>query len=246
MDAEGISNDKTKRVIIMKKLLVFLYALCFVCSEPAELAANNTSEQCYYLEPLEFAVDEYFFQNLILQSYNEEETFASIESYLRSNIPFCHRFQFKYPLADSVQVNTFAKIMQIKAQEAHRFVPVIALSRFIAPSHLGFIRNIKIVNNGPIVQEHVLVDQNSRQVIFIEEWVMDSNETVHPGCFVAINSIIEEEGQWYFAGTYFYKDAPEPSEVPAIIQMFQKTYENMISFLENEDVDQVYNQISKY
>jgi hypothetical protein len=28
--------------------------------------------------------------------------------------------------------------------------------------------------------------------------------------------------------------------------MFQKTYENMISFLENEDVDQVYNQLHKY
>jgi hypothetical protein len=245
MASEGISNNQSTRIIFMKKLLFCLYALCFFLSEPIELAAN-TAEQCYYAEPLEFAVDEHFFSKLILQSGNEKETFASIESHLRSNIPFCHRFQFKYPLKDGVHANTFAKVMQIKAQEAHRFVPVITFSQFIAPSHLGFIRNIKIANNGPTVQEHVLVDQNSRQVIFIEEWVMDSNEVIHPGSFAAINSIIEEEGQWYFAGTYFYKDAPDASKFPAIIQMFQKTYENMILFLENEDVDQVYNQLHKY
>ncbi len=224
MDAEGISNDRRRRIIFVKKLLFCFVALCFV---PAQLAANTTSEQCYYFEPLEFAVDENFFQKLILRSCEEEETFASIESYLRNNIPFCYRFQFKYPLKDSVYANTFAKILQIKAQEAHRFVPVIIFSQFIAPSHLGFIRNIKIAGSGPTVQEHVLVDQNSMQVIFIEEWVMDSDEVIHPGGFAAINSIIEEEGQWYFVGTYLYEEAPQASEVSATIQMFQKTYENI-------------------
>lgn len=230
----------------MKKLLFCLYTFCSLLSETAELAANNTSEQCYYLEPLDVAVDEHFFQKLIHQSCKEEETFVSIESQLRNNIPFCHRFHFKYPLKDKIHASCFAKIMQIKAQEAHRFVPVIALSQFIAPAHLGFIRNLKIANSGPTVQEHVLVDQNSMQVIFIEEWVMDSNGVVYPGSFTAINSIIEEEGHWYFAGTYIYKDAPDASKVPSIIQMFQMTYENMISFLENEDVDQVYDQLCKY
>lgn len=230
----------------MKKLFFYLYALSLLVSGPEELRATNISEQCYYSEPLDFSVDEFFFQKLILQGSSEEETFASIESHLRSNIPFCHSFQFKYPLKDSAQADTFAKIMQIKAQEAHRFVPIITLSEFISPSHLGFIRHIKIANNGPTVQEHVLVDQSSMQVIFIEEWVMDANEVKHPGSFAAINSVVEEEGQWYFAGTYFYNGATHASEVPAIIEMFQKTYENMISFLENEDVDQVYNQLSEY
>ncbi|MBA3239543.1 MAG: hypothetical protein H0T62_14540 [Parachlamydiaceae bacterium] len=80
----------------MKKLLFCLYAFSFVLSEPTELAATNTADRCYYAAPLEIAVDEHFFSKLILQSSNEEESFASIESYLRSNIPFCHRFQFKY------------------------------------------------------------------------------------------------------------------------------------------------------
>jgi hypothetical protein len=35
----------------MKKLLFCLYALCFISNEPAELAANNAPEQCYYSEP---------------------------------------------------------------------------------------------------------------------------------------------------------------------------------------------------
>jgi hypothetical protein len=230
----------------MEKLYICLYALCIVLSESTLFAVNDASEQCYYSAPLEHAVDEDFFQKLILLGCDEEETFASIETYLRENIPFSHRFQFKYPLKDSIQAQTFAKVMQIKAQEAHRFVPVIAYSQFIATSHLGFIRNIKIANNGPTVQEHVLVDQNSMQVIFIEEWVMDLNGMMHPGSFAAINSIIEEEGRWYFVGTYFYKDAHHVSEVPAIIQMFQKTYENMILFLENEDIDLVFDQLCRY
>jgi len=229
----------------MKKLLIFLYAIYLVLNQPA-LSAANVVRECYYAEPIEQKVDEIFFQQLILQGYDENETFVSIEKHLRDSIPFSHRFQFKYPLKDSSHAQIFAKVLQIKAQEAHRFVPVIDLSQFIAPSHLGFIRNIEIANSGPTVQEHVLVDQNSMQVIFIEEWVMDSNEVIHPGSFAAINGIIEEDGQWYFAGTYLYKDAPDASKVPAIIQMFQKTYENMISFQENEDVDQVYNQLHKY
>lgn len=230
----------------MKKFLFCLYALCFVLNESSVLAANSSSGQCYYLEPLEMAVDEHFFQMLTLQICNKEETFAGVESHLKDNTPFCHRFHFKYPLKDSFQANTFAKILQIKAQEAHRFVPVIAFSQFIAPSHLGFIRHIKIANGGPTVQEHVLVDQVSWQVIFIEDWVMDSSGVTHPGCFAAINSIIEEAGHWYFAGTYLYKNAPEASSVPTIIKMFRETYENMISFSEDEDVDLVYNRLHKY
>lgn len=227
----------------MKKLFICFYAFYFALSAPTLFALDIMSEQCAYSAPVEVAMEEDFFQKLIFKSYHEEETFGSIETVLRENIPFCHRFQFKYPLKGSVHAQIFAKVMQIKAQEAHRFVPTIASSQVIAPAHLGFIRNIKIINNGPTVQEHVLVDQNSMQVIFIEDWLMDSNGVMHPGSFAAINSIIEEEGQWYFAGTYFYQNAPQASGIFSTIQMFQKTYENMLLFIENEDVEQVFHQL---
>ena len=85
-----------------------------------------------------------------------------------------------------------------------------------------------------------------RSNIFIEEWVIDSNNVEQPGSFAAINSVIEEEGKWYFAGTYFYNDKPSNSDIPNKIRMFQETYENMISFIENEDVDHYYNQLQQY
>lgn len=229
----------------MNKLFISLCAIYLVVNQPTLLAANVVQE-CYYAEPIEQKVDEIFFQKLILQSYDEKETFMSIEGHLRENIPFSHRFQFKYQLKDRSHAQIFAKVMQIKAQEAHRFVPVISSSQFIAPRHLGFIREIKIVNDGPKVQEHVLVDQQSSQVIFIEEWVIDSNNIEHLGSFAAINSVIEEEGKWYFAGIYFYNEKPSNFKIPNTIHMFQETYENMILFIENEDVDYYYNQLHQY
>lgn len=229
----------------MKQLLFFLCAIYLIVNQP-NLSAANVVQECYYAEPVEQKVDGNFFQKLIVQGYDENETFESIEKHLRDNIPFSHRFQFKYPLRDRSHAQIFAKVMQIKAQEAHRFVPVIDLSQFIAPRHLGFIREIKINNDGPRVQEHVLVDHESAQVIFIEEWVIDSDNIQYPGSFAAINSVIEEEGTWYFAGTYFYNEKPKNADIPNTIRMFQETYENMISFIENEDVDYYYNQLHSY
>ncbi|MBA3286141.1 MAG: DUF1857 family protein [Nitrosopumilus sp.] len=229
----------------MKKLIVFLYAVYMVVNLPTLLAANVVQE-CYYAEPIEKKVDGNFFQKLIVEGYDENETFASIEKNLRDNIPFSHRFQFKYPLKNSFHAQNFAKVLQIKAQEAHRFVPVIDKSQFIAPCHLGFIREIKIKNEGLRVQEHVLLDHVTAQAIFIEEWVIDSNNIQYPGSFAAINSVIEEEGMWYFAGTYFYNEKPQDADIPNTISMFQETYENMISFIENEDVDYYYNQLYSY
>lgn len=229
----------------MKKLFIFLCTIYLVVNQPT-LSAASVVQECYYAEPIEQKVDGNFFQKLIVQGYDENENFESIEKHLRDNIPFSHRFQFKYPLKDKSHAQIFAKVMQIKAQEAHRFVPVIGLSQFIAPRHLGFIREIKIMNDGPRVQEHVLVDHESPQVIFIEEWAIDSNNIEHPGSFAAINSVIEEEGKWYFAGTYFYNEKPSNSDIPNTIRMFQETYENMISFIESEDVDYYYSQLQKY
>jgi hypothetical protein len=229
----------------MKKLLFLLCAIYLAVNQPT-LSAANIVQECYYAEPVEKKVDGNFFQKLITQGYDENETFESIEKHLRDNIPFSHRFQFKYPLKDRSQAQIFAKVLQIKAQEAHRYVPVIESSQFIAPAHLGFIREIKIENDGPKVLEHVLMDNESAQVIFIEEWVMDSNNVQYPGSFASINSVMEEEGTWYFAGTYFYNEKPKNADIPNKIRMFQETYDNMILFIENEDVDCYYSQLHPY
>ncbi len=226
----------------MKKILFFLCAIYLVVNQPT-LSATNVVQECYYAEPIDQKVDVNFFQKLIIQADDKNETFASIEKHLRDNIPFSHRFEFKYPLLDKSHAEIFAIVLQIKAQEAHRFVPVIESSQFIAPGNLGFIREIKIKNDGPRVQEHVLLDHKKARIIFIEEWVIDSNNIEHPGCFAAINSVIEEEGMWYFAGTYFYNEKKKSADIPSTIRMFQETYENMISFIENEDVESNYNQL---
>ena len=230
----------------MKKIICCLYALYFVLSGPMPLAAEYDVFHCNYSLPSKEPGDENLFQKLLLQSLNEAETFASVESSLINLFPYYFSFQFKYPLADKTHAKKFAKILHIKAQEAHRFVPVIALSQFISPRHLGFIRNIEIANNGPTVLEHVLVAPNYQHVIFIEEYATDSNGIIHPGGFAALNSIVEENGHWYFVGLYLYRETPDVSEYSEIREMFDKTFRNMLIFSATGNVDLVFSKLKVY
>lgn len=231
------------------KFLSFLYVVCFAMNGFAAASAYNDDKlgECHYLMPTQQpTVDDAFFHELIVRGNDENETFQSIATYLEQAATSCHRFQFKYPLKDRDHAQIFAKVLQIKAQEAHRFVPVISFSQWISRSHLGFNRKIKIEGNGPTIQEHVLINRESNQVIFIEESVTDANGDVQLGSFAAQNGIIEEQGSWYFVGTYLYNWEPTTEKVRDIIQMFQDTYENMMHFTENEDVDFVYDHLHEY
>lgn len=226
--------------------LTLLFIFCFAVNGFTLSFAEDNQLGCHYLAATQPAVDGFFFHELIVRGHHAKETFHSIIFHLEQHAATCHRFEFKYPLKDQDHARIFAKVLQIKAQEAHRFVPSVALSQFISPSHLGFIREIIIKDNGPVIQEHVLVDQDSDRVIFIEESV-DLDGTVQLGNFAALNGVREEEGIWYFVGVYLYDWQPDSSDqIDEVVQGFQATYENMLSFIENEDVDAVYNQLQQY
>lgn len=219
------------------KRIAFLFILC---GSIKSVAASD----CIYVSPLQEISEEFFFHELILRSDHLSETFASILDFFEQNRSSFHQFQFKYPLNNQEHAQTFAKVLQIKAQQAHRFVPTIAHSQFNSACHLGFIRNIKIKEPYLRIQERVLVDRASHAVIFIEEWI-ETEKGVMLGSFAALNEVIEESGLWYFAGTYLYMNPPAEDEIQDRIEMFDKTYENMLLFIENEDVDEVYNHLSK-
>ena len=204
------------------------------------------SHECVYLAPKHPVVDDTFFHTLIDRGNTLSETYQSIASYFKQGAQFCHRFQFKYPLKSKEQAHIFAKVLQIKAQQAHRFVPAISLSQFISAGHLGFIRKIQIAGNGPTIQEHVLVDGKGNQVIFIEESSVEPNGVMKQGSFAAWNGVIEENNSWYFAGLYLYNCKPDADDIQETVHMFRQTYENMMSFIENADVDIVYNQLSQF
>lgn len=198
---------------------------------------------CVYKMPVQEPCDNKFLKELITRGHHLNESFESIRDSFEQKKSSYHQFQFKYPLKGLEHAQTFAKVLKIKAQEAHRFVPAIALSQFISPNHLGFLREITI-GGGPKIQENVLIDRASNSVIFIEE-AITTTEGIESGEFAAMNTVIEENGQWYFAGTYLYNDKPSADKIDERIDMFAKTYENMMSFIENEDVQGVYDQLKK-
>ena len=216
----------------MMKYIIFFLLFCSVFAE------------CRYVAPKEPLVHESFFHSLIKRSDERRtESFSSIAQSIEREAPFCHTFKFRYPVKDPV---TFAKVMVIKTQEAHRFVPVIASSKFIERRNLGFSREIVIADGGPTVLEHVLVDKESPRVIFIEEAELLPNGEKKVGSFAAINRVVEEEGGWFFTGSYLYNWEPSPEEISELCQLFQDTYDNMIIFMEKENVERAYEELQKF
>lgn len=218
-------------------IAAFLMIVCTSFRIFAETAA------CIYIAPAQIG-ENTFLQELIARSYDSNETFETLLSAIQEHKSFYHQFQFKYPLKNQEHAKIFAKVLQIKAQEAHRFVPVITHSQFISPANLGFIRRITIAD-GPTIQEHTLIDPILNSVIFIEEWISTKNGILL-GCFAALNEIIEENGKWYFAGTYLYNDKPSPNEISERIEMFAQTYENMLKFSESEDIKEAFNELKPF
>jgi hypothetical protein len=205
---------------------------------------TDEGAEYHYLEP-KTACAPSLFDEFKRRSDLPQETFATLAASLHEMKDSCHQFQFKYPLRDSDQAALFARVMQIKAQEAHRFVPVIANCQFIEPRHLGFSRRVSIVD-GPVLQEHVLIDTLTRSIIFVEEFAVTPEGEVVPGTFVALNSVIEEEGQWFFSGIYLYGQPPTEKQIQDRIRMFWLTYEAMIDFIEKCDVDLAFSELRQF
>jgi hypothetical protein len=197
-----------------------------------------------YVEPIE--QKENVFKEIIKLSNDVKNSFSDIENFLVDNSKYFHQFYFTYPLKEE-QAIEFMEVMSIKAQEAHRFVPVIAKSKFIKKQHLGFSRQITL-KNGTIVQEHVLTwsPPIPSIIMFIEESVTLTNGKTLPGAFAAINQVFIFKDQFYFRGKYFYQDKPTEQQIHEREIMFKKTYENMLDFIEKGNVDKAYNKLKKY
>lgn len=207
------------------------------------LAAPLFAECIYLPAKSESMLD--FCSSLSEMSDQEGETFASINAFFDDVKESCHQFVFKYPIRDSEQAALFAKALKIKAQEAHRFVPVISACKFLETRNLGFSRQVQI-KGGPLVFEHVLVDQESDSLIFIEEFIiLPSGEKV-PGAFAAINQVREENGAWFFSGIYLYDERPAREQIAERVAMFDLTYHNMLLFIETSDVESIYLSLKSF
>lgn len=223
---------------------IFSLFICIFASKGFTLMQTDEIQECIYIAPkANFLSD--VFSAMVTKGEDPAETFSSMAAYLHEIKDSCHQFYFKYPLQNAEQAEIFSKVMQIKAQEAHRFVPVIVDSKFIEPRNLGFSRKIGILD-GPSIQEHVLMDPTSHSIIFIEESItLQTGETL-PGAFMALNRLMEEDGTWYFSGIYLFDTVPTEQETQERVEMFRLTFENMIHFTENNDVTEAYSQLKEY
>lgn len=230
--------------IVLPLVLGFCFSTA-LCALDLSMTNNSKKSSVWEYIPPQHSRSTDLFDEVKVKSDQCGETFSTIASFLEHMKDSYHQFYFRYPLQNAEHAKIFAKVMQIKAQEANRFVPVIAECQFIEPRNLGFSRRIAIVD-GPIVQEHVLIDPASDSVIFIEEFAITPDGKEQPGAFAALNMIIEDGGSWYFSGVYLYDDQPTDEQGLTREAMFKSTYENMIDFIKNHDVDEAHNNLKSF
>jgi hypothetical protein len=200
---------------------------------------------CFYVPPTQISFGDVFFATLRALGQLPGQNFENIKEFFGENVQSHNTFQFKFPLKDTQQAEYFIKTMWIKTQQAHRFVPVFTDCRYKERTHLGFIREVDILD-GPTIREHVVVDPNSPAVIFIEESQELPNGVVIPGGFAALNSVIQEDGYWYFACTYVYSQAPQDQVVEERKEMFRETHRRMLSFIESGETETVYQELMQF
>lgn len=218
---------------------VLVLLLCFITPGFSSFIPKELDEKEFFYVPSTKSGEENILTEIRNKAENPQQTFENIRESIEENKDVFYQFYFKYPL-DTVSAQDFVKVMKIKSQEAHRFVPVIAFSQYIKPKHLGFLREIQITA-GPTVQEHVLLDPTSDSIIFIEECIF-LPKGVALGSFVAINSVVEEKGRFYFFGMYLYGEEPSKKQIEDRKWMFKRTWENMMSFTRNFPANPVFKE----
>lgn len=195
-----------------------------------------------YIEPTQNVLGIDFFQGLIQESDRDDATFGAVLDEFNQHTPSFYRIQFKYPIKTE-QVQKFIEALQIKSQQAHRFIPRMKKAEFIETRPLGFIRRLDLDGNGFTVQDRILVDNGLPRILFIQEWFIDSEGNKRPGNFAAVNAVIQENGCWYFFGEYLYAMEPPEEAVNGMMETFWETYQNMLLFIRNEDVDEIFQSL---
>ena len=183
------------------------------------------------------------FQQLLAASRDPRETFDSLLVRFHAMKGLSHCYEFRYRLPGDTSAERVFKALQVKAQQAHRFVPVIEQSQFVAPCHLGFTRTIQIRAGGPAVTERILFGSDRHTVLFIEETVYQLGEGELPVGYASINKLIQDDSAWSLIGTYLYA---EQNSVEAMRTMFAKTFDNMLGFAQTEQLDAVYAQLAAF
>lgn len=224
-------------------ILLTVFALQF----PNLLSATcDIQRYSSFIKPSKTLLSGAYFQELIKKSDQSDATFQKIFEDFKEHASSFYRIRFRYPLKDEQQAKQFAKLLQIKAQQAHRFVPSMKKAEFIEPRHLGFIRRLDLDGKGFTVQDRILVDKELPRILFIQEWFIDSNGKKQPGNFAAVNAVIQENGHWYFFGEYLYPLEAPAEAIEGMLITFCETYENMLLFLEKDDVDAVLRSLKTF
>jgi hypothetical protein len=211
----------------------------------------KSKSECFYIPANRDPIDETFLQKLIEDSNEPTATVENILADIQRNKASYAQFQFKFLIGDKASAETFAKALQVKAQEAHRFVPQIGKCEFIRASLLGFNRIVAIPKAQIELEEHLLVNKDTNVVIFIEEWYRPIGKVEkEKGGFAAINAVEEDHGKWYFTGTYLYPESKtelKDEKIAERLKMYSDTFENMKKFCLNKDeVEKVYHQLKRF
>jgi hypothetical protein len=187
-----------------------------------------------------------YFNAFLTESKNKKNTFEIIYKKFEVLSGSCQNaFKFDHEIEDEKMGQEFWKVLEIKAQQPNRFVEQIQSSTFEGSCHLGFTRKITIkMTDNPVITENVLIQKNGNgeiKALFIQD---DDNEDF----FACLNHVYQNSGKWHFGGIYLYGRITGTHEGASKVKegMFKRTFEAMLKFAKEDNVNKIYESLEKY
>jgi len=184
------------------------------------------------------------FDDVIQFSKSNKANFKTIsEKFNKLQQDHKNKFSYDFTIEDDKKGSLFHKVVEIKAQQAYRFVDAIKDCKFVNQETDGFTRKITIkVPSEPEFQERLFIDKKDGEikVYFVQN---DDKDT-----FACFNHVYRNERKWHWAGVYLYGQLNDTleNEKQNKKNMFDSTFANMMKLLEDESALCTGQKISSY
>jgi hypothetical protein len=186
------------------------------------------------------------FKELVSLAKMPSSNFESVSAKFAELQQQCsNRFDYNFPIQDGKKGELFSKVVEIKGQQAHRFVDEIKDCQFVNKNTDGYTRKIEInVPELPTFEERLFIKKQANGEITII-FVQNHDEDF----FACLNHVHQDGGKWYWSGSYLYGELSNSAEVESKNkqQMFDSTYANMLKFLDDKsEFNRVYESLQNW
>ncbi len=191
----------------------------------AAASSSIATPHCTYTPPMKGSEA---LKRLITQSKTAK--FADLILTFNQSKPFCHVFDFKFPLEMDPKV--FVKVLYIDARQPNKFDPSNE-REFIEKTRLGFMLKCK---GEEAKRDYIFIDKETNSTINVDE----------QGLGAQLNQVVEEDGNGYIRVTVLGANDGKSGKVVDIaggMECLGLHFSKMHDFARTEDVEQALSEL---